>query len=138
MCSILHIKHGFHFSNATFEQKSWEQTDKLVENKLIDKSPFAWFKAISLVVLGIVTLGLLAEPLINSVRNFSTSTSTPSFFIAFILVPVATNSRIVISAIREARRKKLHTTSLTFSEVRFFPFTHVDMSCFIELTMGFQ
>ncbi|CAA2981627.1 sodium calcium exchanger NCL2-like [Olea europaea subsp. europaea] len=104
-------------SEENIYEKSWEQTDKLVENKLIDKSPFAWFKAISLVVLGIVTLGLLAEPLINSVRNFSTSTSTPSFFIAFILVPVATNSRIVISAIREARRKKLHTTSLTFSEI---------------------
>lgn len=104
-------------SEENIYEKSWEQTDKLVENKLIDKSPFAWFKAISLVVLGIVTLGLLAEPLIDSVRNFSSSASTPSFFIAFILVPVATNSRIVISAISEARRKKMHTTSLTFSEI---------------------
>ncbi|KAL2483574.1 sodium/calcium exchanger family protein/calcium-binding EF hand family protein [Forsythia ovata] len=99
------------------DHQTWEQTDKLIENKFIDKSAFAWFKAIALVVLGIVTLGLLAEPLIDSVRNFSSSANTPSFFFSFILVPVATNSRIAISAISEARKKKLHITSLTFSEI---------------------
>ncbi|KAL2466793.1 sodium/calcium exchanger family protein/calcium-binding EF hand family protein [Abeliophyllum distichum] len=104
-------------SEEIIYEKTWEQTDKLVENQFIDKSAFAWFKAIALVVLGIVTLGLLAEPLIDSVRNFSSSANTPSFFFAFILVPMATNSRIAISAISEARKKKLHITSLTFSEI---------------------
>lgn len=98
-------------------QKKWDQTDELVEEKFIDKTLFAWLKAISLVVLGIIMLGLLAEPLIHSVQNLSTAASIPSFFIAFIFVPFASNARIAVSAVREARRKKVNINSLTFSEV---------------------
>ncbi|EYU44996.1 hypothetical protein MIMGU_mgv1a025835mg [Erythranthe guttata] len=101
----------------TTMQQNWEETDKLVESKFVDKSPFAWIKAISLLVLGIVMLGLLAEPLIHSVQSLSKAASIPSFFIAFIFVPLATNARITISAIGEVRRKKLNITSLTFSEI---------------------
>ncbi|KAK4486675.1 hypothetical protein RD792_006733 [Penstemon davidsonii] len=97
--------------------KSWEQTDELVEKKFIDKSIIAWIKALSLVVLGIAMLGGLAEPLIHSVQNLSTAANIPSFFIAFIFVPFATNARIAVSAIAEARRKKINITSLTFSEL---------------------
>ncbi|PIN20882.1 Calmodulin and related proteins (EF-Hand superfamily) [Handroanthus impetiginosus] len=97
--------------------EKWEKTDKLVEDKVVDKSALAWIKAISLVVIGIVMLGLLAEPLIHSVHNLSNAANIPSFFIAFIFVPFATNARIAISAITEARRQKLKITSLTFSEI---------------------
>ncbi|KAL3652603.1 hypothetical protein CASFOL_002284 [Castilleja foliolosa] len=98
-------------------KKDWEKTDKLVKDKFIDKSVLAWTKAISLVLLGIIMLGLLAEPLIHSVQNLSNAAMIPSFFIAFIFVPIATNARISISAISEARRKKTNITSLTFSEI---------------------
>ncbi|XP_027061163.1 sodium/calcium exchanger NCL2-like [Coffea arabica] len=98
-------------------QKSWEQTDQLLEVKSINKSLLAWTKAIFLLVLGTGMLGILAEPLIESVQNFSEAANMPSFFISFILVPLATNARIAISAISEARRKKPRTTSLTFSEI---------------------
>ncbi|KAL0399442.1 UNVERIFIED_CONTAM: Sodium/calcium exchanger NCL1 [Sesamum radiatum] len=98
-------------------QEKWERTDKLVEDKLIDKSVLAWMKAIALVVLGIVMLGLLAEPLIHSVQNLSEAANISSFFIAFIFVPLATNARIATSAISEVRRKKLNINSLTFSEI---------------------
>ncbi|KAL3849233.1 hypothetical protein ACJIZ3_011115 [Penstemon smallii] len=98
-------------------QKTWEQTDKLIEDKFIDKSPLAWIKAVSLLVLGIFMLGILAEPLIHSVREFSAAANVSSFYIAFIFVPLATNARLAVSAISEARRKKLHTTSLTLSEI---------------------
>lgn len=84
---------------------------------MIDKSSVAWAKAISLVVLGIVMLGLLAEPLIHSVQSLSKSANVSSFFISFIFVPLATNARIAISAIGEVRRKKVNINSLTFSEV---------------------
>ncbi|PIN20883.1 Calmodulin and related proteins (EF-Hand superfamily) [Handroanthus impetiginosus] len=97
--------------------KMWEQADKLVEEKFIDNSPLAWTKAIALIVLGIVMLGVLAEPLIHSVREFSTAANLQSFYVAFILVPLATNARVAFSAINEARRKKLYTTSLTLSEI---------------------
>ncbi|XP_073156727.1 sodium/calcium exchanger NCL2-like [Henckelia pumila] len=98
-------------------QKTWEQTDKLIEDKSVDKSALAWMKAIFLLALGIVMLGVLAEPLIHSVRGFSKATSLPSFYVAFVLVPLATNARLAVSAITESRRKKLHTISLTLSEI---------------------
>lgn len=65
-------------------------------------------------------LGLLAEPLISSVRDFSAAANLSSFFVAFVFVPLATNARLAVSAIGEARKKKLHTNSLTLSEVRLF------------------
>ncbi|KAL1567241.1 sodium/calcium exchanger NCL2-like [Salvia divinorum] len=98
-------------------QKTWEQTDKLIEDKFIDKSPPAWGKAIALLLLGIVMLGLLAEPLIGSVRDFSAAANLSSFFVAFVFVPLATNARLAVSAIAEAREKKLKTNSLTLSEI---------------------
>ncbi|KAK4398339.1 Sodium/calcium exchanger NCL2 [Sesamum angolense] len=100
-------------------QEKWEQTDELVEDKLIDKSVLAWTKAIALVVLGIVMLGLLAEPLIHSVQNLSEAANIPSFFIAFIFVPLATNARIAISAISEVRRKKLNINFDIFRDIRY-------------------
>lgn len=62
-------------------------------------------------------LGLLAEPLTRSVRDFSAAADLPSFYVAFVFVPLATNARLAVSAIKEARKKKLHTNSLTLSEV---------------------
>ncbi|KAF7141178.1 hypothetical protein RHSIM_Rhsim06G0204500 [Rhododendron simsii] len=98
-------------------QKKWEETDFLVEGKTVDRSLWAWMKAIMLLVAGIAILAVLAEPLIESVQSFSQSATLPSFFISFILVPLATNARGAISAITAARRKKPRTTSLTFSEI---------------------
>ncbi|XP_073280194.1 sodium/calcium exchanger NCL2-like [Primulina huaijiensis] len=98
-------------------QKTWELTDKLIDDKLVDNSPLAWMKAISLLVLGIVILGVLAEPLVQSVRSFSKATNLPSFYVAFVLIPLASNARLAVSAIKEARKKKLQTTSLTLSEI---------------------
>ncbi|KAJ9671512.1 hypothetical protein PVL29_025288 [Vitis rotundifolia] len=100
--------------------KAWEETDELVEKTSagpVDKSPWAWFKAIMLLMAGILILSVLAEPLIHSVQSFSTAANISSFFIAFILVPLATNARAATSAISAARRRKERTTSLTFSEI---------------------
>ena len=101
-------------------QKTWEETDKLVEENSsgqVDRSPRAWFKAIMLLMAGIVILSVLAEPLIHSVQSFSSAANISSFFVAFILVPLATNARAASSAISAASRRKPRTTSLTFSEV---------------------
>ncbi|KAJ4726400.1 putative Sodium/calcium exchanger family protein / calcium-binding EF hand family protein [Melia azedarach] len=102
-------------------QKTWEETDKLVddEESIIgaDNSVWAWIKAIMHLVLGVVILSVLAEPLIYSVENFSKAANLPSFFISFILVPLATNFRAATSAISAACRKKPRTTSLAFSEI---------------------
>lgn len=98
------------------QRKSAEST--LLKEKPTNTSVWEWTKAIALLVLGIVMLALLAEPLIESVHSLSTSADIPPFFVAFVLVPLATNARVAISAIRSASRKIPRTTSLTLSEVR--------------------
>lgn len=103
------------------QQEQWEQTEKLVKDKREDQPLIAWMKAISLVMIGLIMLGLLAEPLIHSVQNLSKSAKIPSSFIAFTIVPIATNLRISVKAIKEACHKKSTLTSLMFSEVGFSP-----------------
>lgn len=75
------------------------------------------FKAIALLLLGISMLTVLVEPLTQSVRIFSENVKIAPFYVSFILVPLATNARTAIAAIRASQHKKHHTTSLTFSEV---------------------
>ncbi|KAI3675014.1 hypothetical protein L1987_84595 [Smallanthus sonchifolius] len=94
-------------------RKPWE---KWIDDD-VDRSMWAWTKAVMLLVLGITMLALLAEPLIHSVQNVSNSATIPSFFISFILVPLATNARATVSAIKTASQRKERTTSLTFSEI---------------------
>ncbi|KAI3918778.1 hypothetical protein MKX01_042098 [Papaver californicum] len=74
-------------------------------------------KAGFLLMLGILIITLLAEPLIEVVQNFSNSANIPSFFVSFVLLPLATNSRKAVSAMKAARRKKSRNMSLTFSEI---------------------
>ncbi|KAK7244214.1 hypothetical protein RIF29_39033 [Crotalaria pallida] len=101
--------------------RTWEEANMVVEEKqikaVIDKSIWAWFKAIMYVMLGIAMLSILAEPLIESVKNFSNSSGIHSFFISFILIPLATNAREATSAIKEASHKRPRTTSLAISEI---------------------
>ncbi|KAJ0715642.1 putative EF-hand domain, sodium/calcium exchanger membrane region, EF-hand domain pair [Helianthus annuus] len=75
------------------------------------------FTAIILLIVGIFMLIVLAEPLVESVRRFSESVNIESFYVSFILVPLATNARTAIAAIRAANQKRHKTTSLTFSEI---------------------
>ncbi|OVA04264.1 EF-hand domain [Macleaya cordata] len=88
-----------------------EETDKVGEEGMsssmrgtINKSPKTGFKAGLLLMLGIGILALLAEPLIEVVQDFSDAAHLPSFFVSFILLPLATNSRRAASAIKSARR----------------------------------
>ncbi|KAK1416722.1 hypothetical protein QVD17_25838 [Tagetes erecta] len=83
----------------------------------VDRSSWAWTKAIFLLVLGIAMLALLAEPLIHSVQNVASGANIPSFFVSFVLVPLATNARAAISAVQTANQRKERMTSLTFSEL---------------------
>nr|XP_009762341.1 PREDICTED: uncharacterized protein LOC104214380 [Nicotiana sylvestris] len=73
-------------------------------------------KVVLLLLLGTVIDVVFADPLVDVVNNFSSATSIPSFFISFIVLPFATNSSEVVSAIIFACQKKLRSTSLTFSE----------------------
>lgn len=98
--------------------KKWIKiTGSNTQQYKVDRSARAWVKAIFLLVVGIVTLAVLAEPLIHSVQKFATSANIPSFYVAFVLVPLATSARTAISAIRAVRDKIPKNTRLTFSEI---------------------
>uniref|UniRef100_A0A3N7FW04 EF-hand domain-containing protein n=1 Tax=Populus trichocarpa TaxID=3694 RepID=A0A3N7FW04_POPTR len=66
-------------------------------------------------------------------RNFSEDAGIPSFFVSFVLVPLATNARAATSAITTACRKKSITTSLTFSEIYGGVFMNNVLGCSVLL-----
>lgn len=114
----------------------WEEVDKLLKDEktnAVDKSSWAWFKAIMSMVLGVAILSVLAEPLTQSVQNFSEDAGIPSFFVSFVLAPLATNARAATSAITTACRKKSITTSLTFSEIYGGVFMNNVLGCSVLL-----
>ncbi|RWR91752.1 EF-hand domain-containing protein [Cinnamomum micranthum f. kanehirae] len=105
-----------------FHAKTWEEyyetDDSNDENAEGVKTPTrVSIKAGLMLLLGTVIAVAFADPLVDSVTDFSNATNIPSFFISFIAMPLATHSREAMSAIIFARRKKQRTTSLTFSEI---------------------
>lgn len=83
----------------------------------VENSRWTTFKAVLLLLLGTVIAAAFADPLVDSVQNFSNATKIPTFFISFIALPLATNSSEAVSAIIFASKKNLRSASLTFSEV---------------------
>ncbi|KAK3010417.1 hypothetical protein RJ639_012310 [Escallonia herrerae] len=61
--------------------------------------------------------GANARPLMYSILLLSGAIGIPSFFISFVILPLAMNARTAISAIFPASQKKVKTASLTFSEI---------------------
>ncbi|RWR89646.1 EF-hand domain-containing protein [Cinnamomum micranthum f. kanehirae] len=105
-----------------FHMKTWEEYYEMAgshdENAEGVKTPTrVSIKAGLMLLLGTVIAAAFADPLVDSVTNFSNATNIPSFFISFIAMPLATNSSEAVSAIIFASRKKQRTTSLTFSEI---------------------
>ncbi|XP_042499816.1 sodium/calcium exchanger NCL2-like [Macadamia integrifolia] len=96
-------------------QEIWHEveTDELVEKN----QTWTWIKAVLQLLFGMIILALLSEPLVDAVQGFSTAANIPPFFVAFVVVPLATNSREALSAISTASRKTPRTCSLTLSEI---------------------
>ncbi|XP_006643900.1 sodium/calcium exchanger NCL1 [Oryza brachyantha] len=92
-----------------------EASDETVES--VENPGWCITKAVGLLLLGSAIAAAFADPLVDAVHNFSNASHIPSFFISFIALPLATNSSEAVSAIIFASRKKLRTSSLTFSEV---------------------
>ncbi|KAL6202146.1 hypothetical protein ACLB2K_025857 [Fragaria x ananassa] len=82
------------------------------------KSP-KWisFKAAMMLLLGTSLAILVAEPLIDAVDDFSEATSIPTFFVSFMVLPLATRCNETLSAIKMARQKTQKTVSSTLSEL---------------------
>ncbi|GMN54432.1 hypothetical protein TIFTF001_023556 [Ficus carica] len=75
----------------------------------------AW-KAVLMLLLGTAIVSMFADPLIDTVGNFSEATGIPTFFISFIALPFATNPDAVFT-IKVATEKKTTSASLSCSEV---------------------
>eukprot|EP00873_Tetraselmis_striata_P007709 jgi/Tetstr1/427973/TSEL_018047.t1 len=73
--------------------------------------------AVTLMVLGTALCGFFADPMVEAVKNFSTASGIPSFFVAFVVTPLASNSSELVSSLQFASKKRSKNISLTFSQV---------------------
>ena len=93
-----------------------DQNDESVEK--VENRTSQISKAVPILLLGTAVAAVFADPLVDAVDNFSTATSIPSFFVSFIILPFASSSEIVSTMIFVSK-KKLRTSSLAYSEVKF-------------------
>ncbi|KAF7833939.1 sodium/calcium exchanger NCL-like [Senna tora] len=119
-----------------FRKKTIEEQDLLGDDSDDEtmgnvKSP-RWntLKAVLMLLLGTMVAAVFADPLVDTVDNFSTATSIPSFFVSFVILPFASSSEMV-SALIFASRKKIRTASLTYSEI----YGSVTMSNILSLSV---
>eukprot|EP00897_Mesotaenium_endlicherianum_P006020 jgi/Mesen1/5446/ME000271S04468 len=66
---------------------------------------------------GAVIVSVFADPMVDSITNFSTASGIPSFFVAFVVSPLASNASELVSSLLFAMKKKKKTISLTYSQV---------------------
>ncbi|MED6121868.1 hypothetical protein PIB30_034101 [Stylosanthes scabra] len=122
------ILNDFH-QRMKAEQDLWsDHSDEAVES--VKNPRWNTFKAVVMLLLGTVVAGVFADPLVDAVDNFSASTSIPSFFVSFVMLPFASSSEIV-SALIFSSRKKIRTASLTYSEI----YGSVTMSNILSLSV---
>jgi Ca2+/Na+ antiporter len=107
---------------SDFHQRTRDEHSTLIdheegEEEIVINKKWTTIKAVLFLIVGAIMAAAFADPLVDTVHNFSQATNIPSFFISFIAMPLATNSSEAVSAIIFARRKKQKTSSLTFSEI---------------------
>ncbi|KAI3991588.1 hypothetical protein MKX01_001055 [Papaver californicum] len=107
--------HTFYQYTKKEHDQLLDKSDEVVEG--VENPHWISIKAGLLLLLGAAIAAAFADPLVDTVNNFSTATSIPSFFISFIVLPLATNSSEAVSALIFASRKKKRTASLTYSEI---------------------
>lgn len=112
-----------------FLQMIWGEVDKFLDeakrekHKRFDYSLVlkgAFCKSVLQVILGTAILTLCADPLMDNIIRLANAIGTPSFFLSFVIVPLAINARTAITAITllsSTSQQSSTTSSLTFSEV---------------------
>ncbi|XP_049391640.1 sodium/calcium exchanger NCL1-like [Solanum stenotomum] len=77
-------------------------------------------KSVLQVILGIAILTLCADPIMDNIIRLASAIGVPSFFLSFVIGPLAINARTAITAITllsSANQQSCTTSSLTFSEI---------------------
>ncbi|XP_074342228.1 sodium/calcium exchanger NCL2-like [Apium graveolens] len=106
-----------------YDKILWKEVDSMVNEEQVGQKTYklmltwGFNKALLQVILGFMMLTYLASPLSRSTRQFSNAVGIPSFFISFVIIPVAMQARKAIAAIFPAAQKNKRTASLTFSEL---------------------
>ncbi|XP_059309436.1 sodium/calcium exchanger NCL1-like isoform X3 [Lycium ferocissimum] len=107
----------------------WGEVDKFLDeaerenNKGFDYSlvlKWEFCKSVLQVILGIAILTLCADPIMDNIIRLARAIGVPSFFLSFVIVPLAINARTAITAITllsSANQQTSTTSSLTFSEI---------------------
>ncbi|KAM7502574.1 hypothetical protein LguiB_001478 [Lonicera macranthoides] len=74
------------------------------------------FKAVFMLIMGLIIAVSFAHPFVDSINNFSTATTIPSFFVAFGVLPFVRSSE-ALAALSFASRKRNGSSSLTLSQI---------------------
>ncbi|KAM7495058.1 hypothetical protein LguiB_029667 [Lonicera macranthoides] len=74
------------------------------------------FKAVLMLLVGLIIAASFAHPFVDSINNFSTATTIPSFFVAFGVLPFVRSSE-ALAAFSFASSKRNRTASLTLSQI---------------------
>ncbi|KAM7497209.1 hypothetical protein LguiA_021623 [Lonicera macranthoides] len=74
------------------------------------------FKAVFMLIVGLIIAASFAHPFVDSINNFSTATTIPSFFVAFGVLPFVRSSE-ALAALSFASRKRNGSASLTLSQI---------------------
>ncbi|KAJ9690607.1 hypothetical protein PVL29_012986 [Vitis rotundifolia] len=99
------------------EQQSLLAKKAKQQSQTAQNSWFNYFKAAFLLIIGTAVLALLAQPVIQTISEFSSAVNIPSFIISYVIIPVAMSYRETLGAIKSARLKTKQAISLTFSEI---------------------
>ncbi|KAM5588054.1 sodium/calcium exchanger NCL1-like [Rosa sericea] len=94
-----------------------KQVARKKKSKLTNKSWRNQIKAACLLILGIGIMILLANPLMETIQDFSTAASIPSFFTSYVLIPLAINYGLALQIITSAQDKTENAISLALSEI---------------------
>ncbi|WOH11905.1 hypothetical protein DCAR_0831401 [Daucus carota subsp. sativus] len=106
-----------------YDKMLWRDVDSMIHEKQVGQETYklmltwGFNKALVQLILGFIMLTYLASPLSLATRQFSNAVGIPSFFISFVIIPLAMQARKAIAAIFPAAQKNKRTASLTFSEL---------------------
>uniref|UniRef100_A0A5B7A7E1 EF-hand domain-containing protein n=1 Tax=Davidia involucrata TaxID=16924 RepID=A0A5B7A7E1_DAVIN len=105
------------FDIQDHHRKTREEEQRMVAQRSARDSWWNYFKAAYQLLLGTAILAILAQPIIRTVADFATSANISSFYIPYVVIPLALNYRRALSAITSARQKTQTAVSLTLSEI---------------------
>ncbi|MCO5584460.1 hypothetical protein L7F22_038388 [Adiantum nelumboides] len=109
-------KQALDLLEAELEQGEEVSFDNEGENLVMNASKI-YQKSAFYLVTGAALAAVFSDPLIDSIQGFSNASRIPSFFVAFIVVPLASNASELFSCIVFAKKKRKRNISLTYSQI---------------------